>query len=271
MIRVPSVRTLVILISIFIIGRNFIMVRPGAIEAAVSYVVYPVFKLNDFFISPVKRWYATRQLYQDINQRFEKIVADRDDLLRQLVEYKALMQDVQTLPELHHFARKYSSDYMVHARVLMRCLQPDTQTIIVDAGSVRGVTEDMVVVSKNNLVGRVSQVFPYYSKVVLITDATCKVAVLCSTTGAKGILEGKNVSNELVLGYVSHLNTVQQGDLVLTTGEGLIFPRGFCVGKVARHDVRGLTHVIDIAPVVDFENLEECYVLQKGAEYKERC
>lgn len=263
------IRTFIVAVLIFLVARNFIMVRPGALEAALSYATYPVLVFHSFFIRPIKQWYISKQLQKDIEHQFEAVVRDRNDLLKQLVEYKALLHEYQTLPELQMFAKRYRSDYMTHARVLARHLADDAQTMLIDAGFVRGVIPDMVVVVKNNLIGRVSEVFAYYSKVILITDGTCKVAAMCAQTGAKGILEGKNSMEMLALSYVSHLQQVETDDFVLSTGEGLIFPRGFCLGRILEHSVQGLTHSIKVKPVIDFATLDECYVLQKGAEYKE--
>ena len=123
----------------------------------------------------------------------------------------------------------------------------------------------MVAVHNTQLVGRVSEVFPYHCKVILITDSGCKVAAHTARSKAHGIVVGTNIINTCSLSYVSHLQKINDDDMVLSSGQGLVFPEGFCLGRIAQHSVNGLCHNIDIKPLIDFTKLEFCVLLNRDS------
>jgi rod shape-determining protein MreC len=124
----------------------------------------------------------------------------------------------------------------------------------------------MVVVSGNKLVGKIVEVFPYYSKVLLVTDPLCKVAVKTAKTGVKGIHEGCLSLDKTTIKYMSHLETIEQNDLVLTSGEGLVFPQGFAVGILQEFFIKNLQYQVTVKPVINFQTLAYCTIVQKGSE-----
>lgn len=68
---------------------------------------------------------------------------------------------------------------------------------------------------------------------VLITDKHSEVAAYTNITNANGIVKGINNPDECELIYVNHLLSVSDEDLVLSSGQGLVFPEGFCLGQVS--------------------------------------
>jgi rod shape-determining protein MreC len=136
--------------------------------------------------------------------------------------------------------------------------------VFIDRGASKGVQPNMVALYKNCLIGRVSEVYPSYSKVLLITDKTCKIAALCGTTKSSGIHEGLNKKDYCTLNYVSHLCTLEEGELVISSGEGLVFPQGFGLGKIKSFTRKGLFYDVVIEPLVDLKNIEYVYIIQKG-------
>ena len=60
--------------------------------------------------------------------------------------------------------------------------------------------------------------------------------------------------------YVSNLEDVQLGDVVVTSGVDEIYPKGFVIGDVVRASIGpGLYRTIEVSPRVQFNDLE--YVL----------
>ena len=170
----------------------------------------------------------------------------------------------QLLPNFLSIKNKYNPQNGQIVQVLSRNLSEREHSLIVDAGSRHGVTSDMVVTYQNCLVGRVAEVFPLYSKVILITDKTCKVAAYCAKTRAAGIHVGSH-EDHTELQRVNHLSPVEQGDLVLSSGEGLIFPAGFGLGHVETVSSDGLYQQVSVKPLIDGASLNYCMLLQKGS------
>jgi rod shape-determining protein MreC len=125
-------------------------------------------------------------------------------------------------------------------------------------------------VYKNCLVGRVSQVFPHYSRVDLITDKQCKVAAQTGNGKYKGIHEGLYTTDT---SHVIHLydntleleNKIKTGDVIISSGDGLLFPRGFALGRVATITRNDFNCTLILEPLIDFKTLEYCSVLMEDS------
>ncbi len=108
------------------------------------------------------------------------------------------------------------------------------QTVLeVDVGAARGVTEGNPALSEHGLVGRVVGVAPKASRILLLTDAESRVPVLLPRTNGRAILTGDGGPNP-TLAFLRAHDALRQGDRVLTSGDGGVFPRGLPVGSVVR-------------------------------------
>jgi rod shape-determining protein MreC len=169
----------------------------------------------------------------------------------------------RTTAELIAFKKRYQLENAFVAQVLGVTCNDYEQTMLVTGGSRDGITKNMVALAHHNLLGKVVEVYPWYSKVQLITDAKCKVSVYCAESGATGIYHGTNTTVSSVE-HVSHLETVYQGDLIVSSGKGLIFPQGFVLGtitSVVKHD---LSYHITVTPLVDAATLSYCLLISKA-------
>jgi rod shape-determining protein MreC len=191
------------------------------------------------------------------------------ELLSENIALQGQLTRAEAFDELHDFAKRYDTQYMVAAEVLLHNMTAKEQYILVEGGQNRGIVSDMVAVYKNCILGRVTHVFPYISKVILITDNRCKIAAACAETGATGICQGANTNNgEIELTYVSHLDTVAPGDQVLSRGKELVFPAGFGLGAVKEASCQGLFYHITLEPLIDVMDVSACYLMRPGAEHE---
>ena len=124
----------------------------------------------------------------------------------------------------------------------------------------------MAVVTSEGIVGHVSQVFRSQSTVQLLTDISSRIsAVLQNDVSVFGIVrwEGKNRSNNLIMENVSLRADVNEGDIVVTSGIGLMYPENLKIGEVTGvyKDKIGQFKTIDIKPFVNPENLREVFLI----------
>ncbi|MGH6956886.1 MAG: rod shape-determining protein MreC [Caulobacteraceae bacterium] len=110
---------------------------------------------------------------------------------------------------------------------------PFANTRLADAGSDKGVTEGNPVVSEHGLVGRVVGVTPRVSRILLLTDAESHTPVILVRTNGRAVLAGDG-SGSPKLDYVRSAQPIREGDRVLTSGDGGVYPRGLPVGTVVR-------------------------------------
>ncbi len=104
--------------------------------------------------------------------------------------------------------------------------------IEIDKGSEDGLKEGMpVIVSKGILVGRLSELAPKNSKVVLLTNPKSVVNVSTTQTGAKGVAKGE-YGLSIIFDMILQTDSIQGGNEVVTSGIGGGMPRGLYVGTV---------------------------------------
>ncbi|MBI5682980.1 MAG: rod shape-determining protein MreC [Deltaproteobacteria bacterium] len=136
------------------------------------------------------------------------------------------------------------------------------RTMAIDKGIEDGITKNMAVLSSSGIIGRVVDVYPAVSKVMLATDPRSAIDVVIQRSRVKGIAEGKGDS-KLILKYVQQFEDVQIGDMVVSAGIGGIFPKGIVVGEVIKveKDDDAFFKTIEIKTSVDFRKLEEVLIV----------
>lgn len=166
-------------------------------------------------------------------------------------------------------ARKDVPFDTVEAAVIARDPTGVLHSIVLGAGSDQGVAVGHVVLSDQGVVGRVSEVGPGYSKVLLVTDSSSTVSALVQGSRATGIVRGQ-FGDSLVMDWILQTEPVKPGDVVLTAGLGLgndlrsLYPKGLVIGKVVQvqnAETAAYQRAI-IAPAVDLRRLEHVLVVK---------
>ncbi len=257
------------LILLFIGVNRLLFMTSGSIEHFASACVYPFLKAQHSVSSSVQAWQERSRMRKELEVLVVSYHEEIEKLKTQLIETQALVDYAQATAEVRSFVDRYKTPTAILGQVLLKNFDPSDHFYLIDKGSKDGVEQDMVAVFKNCLVGRVSEVYPYYSKIMLVTDKQCKVAAYCSKNGVQGIHEGENSLEKSHVNFVNHLEVIYAHDLVISSGEGLIFPRGFALGTIEKFEPDGFNYVIAIKPSLDLSTLPFCYLIQKGASYCE--
>ena len=151
---------------------------------------------------------------------------------------------------------------VVAAEVVGEDPSPWFKTVVINRGSREGIEKGMPVLTPEGIAGLVTDVSKDYSKVLLIIDQNCSVAALGQNTRARGMIKGEP-SGKLRFEYVLRRYEIQQGDIVISSGLDGVFPKGIRIGYV--HAVikpnSGIFQEVSVTPFVDFERLEEVFVV----------
>ncbi|WP_297310115.1 rod shape-determining protein MreC [Neptuniibacter sp.] len=110
---------------------------------------------------------------------------------------------------------------------------PFQHQIIIDRGSENQVVMGLPVLDAGGVMGQVTELSHYTSRVMLITDARHALPVEVNRSGFRSIALGKGELDELELEHVPDTADIRTGDLIVTSGLGGRFPRGYPVAKVA--------------------------------------
>ncbi len=228
---------------------------PSTLSSAASLITQPILSLAKL-ITP--SWQG-KPTYAQLEAAHKKL---RDDHLRLLWQYvgdAAEKQVARKTKTLRAFANRYYPPEHSLAQVIDATLTGDSQTMRLDKGSRHGVTPGMLALYKRELLGTVQHVYPYSCQIKLITDPSCGIAATTAQSGTEGICVG--ACGSCTLDYVSHLQPLQDGEIVLSSGKGGVVPHGFALGKITSHAVDGLYKSVQIAPIIEFNKLEYCILV----------
>jgi rod shape-determining protein MreC len=126
---------------------------------------------------------------------------------------------------------------------------------------------DMAVVTEKGLVGRVIEVGGHWAKVLSIIDSQSAVSAIAQRSRDNGTLQGDTTLYDgeglCRMVYLPQDATVREGDIVITSGLGDIFPKGLPIGTVVgvENEPFAVYQTARIQPGVDFEHLEEVLVI----------
>jgi len=258
--------TLILAALMFFFGKQLAFYSAASMDTTVSAIMYPFIRTQHAFLYPFKNIYNRIQTVAVLHEQLAQAQSEKEALQEQLLVAQSVNNFVQETQELVKFQKRYNAFNKQLAQVVFKQFSDQAHFFLVDVGSKHGAMVDMVAVYKNCLIGRVSEVFPYYSKVTLITDKSCKVAALCAGTKTSGIYEGNNNKEVALLKHVSHLDPLQKDDLLISSGQGLVFPRGFGLGKINKFTVDGVNYQVTISPLIDVAQLNYCYLMRKSDE-----
>jgi len=191
------------------------------------------------------------------------------ELQRQLEEYRQrevrfqeAQQALTRLEALLDLKRQVALP-VIGARVIAYDPSLWSRSAIIDQGKVQGVKEGLPVLAPQGIVGRVVEVYPEYSKTMLIVDRKSAADAMVQRTRVRGILKGKG-GNRCSLEFVPKNADVQVGDLVLASGLVGLYPKGLVFGKVTAANKKnpGVFQEIEVTSSADLSALEEVLVVK---------
>jgi rod shape-determining protein MreC len=135
--------------------------------------------------------------------------------------------------------------------------------ITIDAGSDDGIERGMPVIDGDGLVGRIVQVTPSASRVLLTIDPTFSVAVRTSASGETGTVGGRG-GDPLVFSVLDPEADLEVGDEVVTSSyDSGQYPEGIPIGVIAEvgEATTSLVREVTVRPFVDFTRLHQVLVV----------
>ena len=180
-----------------------------------------------------------------------------------------LEEEIEQLRDTLALNQTLTGYEIVNATVVNRNKSYWYQTLTIDKGKSDGLTENMVVITKNGLIGKLEKVTNKSATVKLITanDVNNKVSVSIATSNGEtnAILSGYDKKkNEILVSGVDSNIDIKKDDSVTTSGLGGMFPRGIYIGKVESisTDKYGLSKTLAIKTNQNFNSIHYVTVLK---------
>jgi rod shape-determining protein MreC len=133
------------------------------------------------------------------------------------------------------------------------------RSVLVMAGSKDGIGKGQAAMAGTGLVGRVTEVGFWSSRILLLTDLNSRVPVMLEESRDRAIVAGDNTEFPRLV-YLPQDARIVPGQRVVTSGHDGVFPAGLPVGivrSVTGNDVR-------IAPLADLSRLEVLQLIDTG-------
>jgi rod shape-determining protein MreC len=153
----------------------------------------------------------------------------------QLQRFAALEDENRRLRDMRENSAGVADRVLV-ASILNVDLDPFRHRVLVDKGAREGVFKGQAVLDAEGIFGQVAQVHAETAEVILITDAEHAIPVQSNRSGLRTIAVGTGDSGRLSLPFVTGESDLKAGDLLISTGIGGVFPRGYPVAEVTRVD-----------------------------------
>jgi rod shape-determining protein MreC len=135
---------------------------------------------------------------------------------------------------------------------------------VINLGFNDSVDVNMPVLTSKGMVGRTAKCYRSHCLVQGLGDPACKVSVLCNRSRVNGMLESWP-GGRLVARFPRDAD-VGEGDTLVTSGMGGVYPKGLLVGQVlgAHRDAEEQVDILRAVEVKPFQNpylVEEVFVL----------
>ncbi len=237
-----------------------------AVRAGVVTITSPVRSLGSVIASP----------FNGLGNIFANLTASQETLDELREQNKELTAQVAELSEAQETATRLEgllelkSTYNLQstaARIVGSSTDAWSRTVTIDKGSLDGLAINMPVTDSSGVIGQIIEVAPTSAVVRLITDEASGVSAMVQSTRAQGILQGQP-DGTLRLEYVSVDADVKEGDIIVTSGIGGIYPKGLPLGTVAsvEREPNALYYTVVVNVTSTTENNEEVLVITSLTE-----
>ena len=111
---------------------------------------------------------------------------------------------------------------------------PFNLTVILDKGFQNGAQNGQVIVDHLGVIGQITHAYPWSSEATLITDKDHSIPVQILRNGLRSVASGTGKYKTLELNYMANNVDIQEGDQIVTSGIGGVYPSGLPVALVSK-------------------------------------
>ncbi len=222
-----------ILVSAALIAADGRFDKLAPVRSAIATGLGPVYWLGN---APYRfsDWFSGLFVSRDdLQQENEELKTRLLILERRALKYAALASENNELRRLLN-SSEVLDDRVIVGEVVAVSPDPFSHEVVINKGSNDGVTTGQAVLDAEGLLGQVIQTSQFTSRVLLVSDSSHAVPVEVVRNGLRSILLGNGETDELELVHVPDTADIREGDMLVSSGLGGRFPRGYPVAEVSR-------------------------------------
>ncbi len=194
------------------------------------------------------------------NEALRRQLASQSEAITRAARLEAENAELRALMDL----RPASPLGSVQAEVLFEAADRYSRKVMIDRGSMAGITLASPVIHEAGLLGQVTRVYPLSAEVTLLQDQQISVPVLNQRTRQRGVAFGDGADAAgMELRFVAANADVQVGDELVTSGLDGVYPPGLPVARVAQVQRQAETSFarIELTPVANADGRRHVLVL----------
>ena len=216
------------------------------------------------FVDSVDNLINTHEENQHLKEKIDKIYELQVRVADLEAENGKMKQELNLTESLSEYTT-------VHATVIARNPDQWMESLVINVGANEGIQKNMSVMSGNGLIGRIIEVNPTSSKVLLLSneqsnDGKVAASIQIKSGSANGIISGYDrKTKEYLMTQVDPTVSVAAGDLVQTSGLGGVTPSSLLIGEVteAKMDDYGLFQTVRIKPAGEMTDIRFVTVIKR--------
>ncbi len=141
-----------------------------------------------------------------------------------------------------------------------------TRKFVLNKGLKDGVYLGQPIIDSQGIMGQVVHVGPSSGTGMMVTDSEHSIPVEVIRSGVRAIATGEGFGGEMRLDFVPQESDVQEGDLLVSSGLGGHFPKGYPVGKVSQVVLHPGDNfmMIKVRPVANLAKAREVLLVWPG-------
>lgn len=241
--------------------------QKDAISSGVGSAINPLQKVVYTINDKIKNGLDFILNFSDIKEENEELTKENIELKNKLLEYDKFKEENDRLREVLNFKNSKNNYSYVGCEIIGYSGESFSDGYIIDKGENDGLKKDMVVISDKGLVGQVTSTGSNWAIVKSLLNENIAVSVMVnSTRETSGILKAYVTRTNSGLTKLTNLpldSEIKEGDVILTSGLGQIYPKEIRVGEVisVETDEIKVMKTAIVKPYVDFDKLEELFVV----------
>ncbi len=242
------------------------------LEGVISAITMPFQKAYDGVQGGVSRLWAGFSELTEVRDELKKTRANLQKYESMAGEMSEIKRENDRLREL--LGMKERVEYAsIPATIISK--DPDNwfRTIIVNKGSGDGIKVNMPVIAyqggQKAVVGTVIEVRSSISRIAPIISPAVRIGVKLQESRFPGLLSGYSGNSNLCrMDYISRAAYIRFNDMVITSGQGGVFPAGLLIGSVIKsYSLESSAYQRAIVkPVIDYNLVEDVFVIKKDIE-----
>ncbi|MFA5662999.1 rod shape-determining protein MreC [Castellaniella sp.] len=230
-VEVRLVLLLVLSLALVIVDAHWSVLAP--LRNAISVAIYP-------FQRTVMAPREALDFFDSWSHSASTVRAEQDAIRRQRIEMAQLSTHAAQLVAENEQLRRLLGVAEATARqsiaVEVFYVPPNvfSHRLIFNKGSDDGIEAGMPVIDEGGVVGQIVRVTPFTSEAALLIDDSISIPVQVLRNGLRLIAFGSDEAGRIEVRYLADHADVEEGDMLITSGIGGLFPAGLSVGRILK-------------------------------------